>query len=146
MSWEKRDPVTDLVVLGDDEGQVRTAGGLLASTKQDSMYPSRLNYELVQKDGSSRWLAGSASIGRQLSPSDVGRFIKAKFVGWGKSANGRFKEIEVMIWQGEPTDEMKDWPRWAEVNDSGQQDDEPPLDETQAAVYADDEDDSDLPF
>ena len=114
--WKKRDPVSNLVVLGDDEGQAKKAAGLLASLKQDSQYPSRSNYELVQKDGTSVWLAGSASIGRQVFPADVGKFVKATFKGWGNSANGKFKDIEVLIYDGEPTAEMKKWPRWAEVN------------------------------
>jgi len=115
MGWNKREPVSNLVVLGDDEGQTEKVAGLLMSTKQDNMYPARMNYELVQKSGESIWLAGSASIGRQLGPTDVGKFVKCRFTGWGKSKNGKFKEIEVIVWDGEVTADMKAWPRWAEV-------------------------------
>ena len=116
MVWGKRESVSDLVVLGDDEGNIRRVAGLLAAVTQDRTYPSRMNYELVQKNGDSINLAGSASLGRQIGPADVGKFLKAEFVGWGKSANGKFKEITVHVWDDEPTAEMKQWPRWAELN------------------------------
>jgi hypothetical protein len=78
------------------------------------MYPARQNYELVQKNGDSIHLAGSASLSRQIGVTDVGHFIKCEFKGWGKAANGKFKVIEVQIWNDEPTPEMKAWPRWRE--------------------------------
>lgn len=150
MGWQKREPVSNLVVLGDDDGQVKKVGGLLASLKQDTMYPARNNYELIQKDGSSLWLAGSASIGRQLGPQDVGKFVKAEFVKWGSSKNGKFKEIDVVIWDGEPTEDMKKWPRYKEItalarhaNGNGKPEEPPPL--TDADAPQDDEDDG-LPF
>ena len=141
MTWEKRDPISNLVILGDDEGQVQKVGGLLASIRQDNQYPSRHNYELVKQNGESVWLAGSASLSRQIFPADVGKFIKCMFLGWGKSANGKFKQIEVRIYSGEPTAEMKAWPRYGEVP-RGVADDAPPPDTSQA----NEEDDDDLPF
>ena len=144
MTWTKRDPVSNLVVLGDDEGQARKASGLLASVKQDTMYPSRSNYELVQKNGESIWLAGSASIGRQLGPTDVGKFIKTEFKGWGKAAAGKFKDIEVLIFEGEPTAEMKAWPRWKELHQNGAQPTPPPHRDEDFTDGPDDGDD--LPF
>jgi hypothetical protein len=151
MGWTKREPVSNLVVLGDDDGQVKKVGGLLASLKQDTMYPARNNYELVQKDGSSLWLAGSASIGRQVGPTDVGKFLKCEFMGWGSSKNGKFKEIDVVIWDGEPTDDMKKWPRWKEVaakaaNGNGASKGEQPPAHTDADHEEDEGDDGDLPF
>ncbi|MGH7498806.1 MAG: hypothetical protein ACREL3_08150 [Gemmatimonadales bacterium] len=107
--------MSNLVILGDGEGNTRRVGGLLAAITHDSAYPDRMNYELVQKSGDSLFLAGSASLGRQIGPGDVGKFLKAEFVGWGKSGNGRFKEIAVHIWDGEPLPEMKAWPRYAEL-------------------------------
>jgi hypothetical protein len=114
MSWGKREPTTNLVILGDDEGCVRKAGGLLVRMIQDQQYPQRQNYELVKKDGESIMLAGSASLSRQIFPGDVGKFLKVEFLGWGKSANGKFKQIEVNIWEGPPTEEMQKWPRYGE--------------------------------
>ena len=102
MTWNKREPTGDLVVLGNDEAQVEKIAGLLASTRQDSRYPSRLNYELVQKDGNSLWLAGSASLGGQIAPGDIGAFIACRFLGWGTSRNGKFKEIDVRVWTDDP--------------------------------------------
>jgi hypothetical protein len=115
MGWTKREPVGNLVVLGDDEGQVEKVGGLLAALTQDTMYPGRNNYELVQRNGESVTLAGCASLSRQIGLTDIGHFIKCQFKGWGKSANGKFKDIEVLIWNDEPTAEMRAWPRYAEV-------------------------------
>ena len=115
--WKKQEPISDLIVLGDnaEADNVKECGGLLASTRQDSQYPDRLNYELVQKDGSSKWLAGSASIMRQLGPAHIGAFVKCQFVGWGRSPRGEFKEIAVHIWEGELTELMLGWPRLDEV-------------------------------
>jgi hypothetical protein len=87
-------------------------------------------------------LAGSASLSRQIFPADVGKFVKCSFQGWGKSANGKFKQIEVQIYSGEPTAEMKAWPRYGEVKPAVV-DDAPPVDPTQAE---EEEDSDDLPF
>jgi hypothetical protein len=118
MSWTKRESVSsNLVTLGDDEGHVKTVGGLLVAVRQDPN-PKYKNpvYELVQKSGESVLLAGSASLSRQIFESDVGKFLKAEFIKWGQSPNGKFKEIEVNIWDGEPNDAMKAWPRFAEFH------------------------------
>lgn len=139
MGWNKREPVSNLVILGDDEGNVKKVGGLLAAVTQDSMYPNRHNYELVQKNGDSINLAGSASLSRQIAPGDVGKFLKAEFIGWGKSANGKFKQIVVYLWDGEPNEEMRKWPRFAEFHGNGKGE------EADFPNPADDPD-SDLPF
>jgi hypothetical protein len=68
----------------------------------------------------------------------VGKFLKAEFMGWGNSRNGKFKEIDVLVWEDEPTEEMKNWPRWAEIQRDGSPIDEPPT--------PDDPDDDSLPF
>jgi len=114
MTWNKREPVSNLVVLGDDEGNVAKAAGLLVAVTQDTMYPNRSNYELVQQNGDSLLLAGSASLGRQIGPHDVGKFVKCRFLGWGKAAAGKFKQIEVLIWEGDVSDAMRKWPRFGE--------------------------------
>lgn len=118
MGWTKQESVaSNLVTLGDDDGHVKKVGGLLAAIKQDPnpKYKNPL-YELVQKDGSSVLLAGSASLSRQIHDDHVGKFLKAEFTGWGTSPNGKFKAIDVYVWTDEPTAEMKKWPRWAELN------------------------------
>lgn len=115
MSWEKREPVSNLVVLGDGEGNVKRVGGLLFSVVADGKYPDRNNYRLVQQDGTVLTLAGSASLNNQIHAADVGRFVKCEFMGWGKSANGRFKDINVLVWTGEPNDAMKAWPKYDEA-------------------------------
>ena len=114
MGWSKREVSANLVILGDAEGNVKSVGGLLAGISPDPRYPDNRRYELVQKDGSSKSLAGSASINSQLGVGDVGKFVKLAFTGWGHSANGRFKEISVEVFEGEATDDMKKWPRWSE--------------------------------
>lgn len=114
MTWAKREAVTNLVVLGDGEDHKRRVGGLLIGVPHDRMYPEKVNYELVQKDGEVIILSGSASLGRQINEHDVGKFVKCEFTGWGKSANGKFKVIDVNVWEGEPTEDMKKWPRYAE--------------------------------
>jgi hypothetical protein len=160
MGWQKRESVSsNLVTLGDDEGHVGKVGGLLASVRQDPN-PKYKNpvYELVQKDGSSVLLAGSASLSRQIFETDVGKFLRAEFVKWGQSPNGKFKEISVNIWEGEPNDAMKAWPRFKEFQ--GRINGPTPTVQKQAEKVRDDfddfaspppqlaqgDDDSDLPF
>lgn len=150
MGWTKREPVSNLVILGDDEGCTQKVGGLLVKITQDTMYPNRSNYELVQKDGESVHLAGSASLSRQIGPTDVGKFMRCTFKGWGKSANGKFKDIEVQIFEGEVTDDMKKWPRWRE-SQPAPLDGAAPKAAAKAGKFDDfpeavDEEDDDLPF
>lgn len=155
MTWTKREPVTNLVVLGDDEGNIAKIGGLLVATPIDRMYEKKLNYEILKKSGEVVTLSGSASLSRQLNDRDIGKFVRCEFKGWGKSPNGKFKDIEVMIWEGEPTDDMKrDWPRYAEFakqNGNGKKADTPKakadddFDDDEAVKKLADEDD-DLPF
>ena len=141
MTWTKREAVSNLAILGEDEGNRKVVGGLLAAIVPDHSYPDKSNYEIVQKSGESLLLSGSASLERQIRTTDVGKFIKATFKGWGKSAKGRFKEIEVLIWEGEPDAVMREWPRFDEFHG-------PKASEKQvAAVVASvDEEAADLPF
>lgn len=114
MGWAKREAVTNLVMLGDEEGHKKTVGGLLIGCPKDRMYPDKTNYEIVKQDGEVIVLSGSASLNRQINDQDVGKFIKCEFKGWGRSANGKFKEIEVLVWEGEVDAKMKSWPRYSE--------------------------------
>lgn len=143
MGWQKREVSGNLVVLGDAEGHVKSAGGLLASVTRDQRYPDNRRYELVQKDGTSKSIAGSASINSQIGVDDVGKFVKLAFEGWGDSPNGKFKKIDVQVWTDEPTDEMKKWPRWAELHANGGVKAQAPLNQKPEAL---DEEDDDLPF
>ena len=151
MGWNKREPASNLVILGDDEGNVASVSGLLVAVTQDTMYPNRMNYELVQRSGDSLHLAGSASLGRQIGPHDVGKFVKCAFAGWGKSANGKFKQIEVNVWEGDPTEAMKSWPRYGEPHKPAAHA-TPAAKHPKAEPFADipvalaDEEDSSLPF
>lgn len=154
MAWTKRDIPSDLVILGSEEGQVKKAGGLLTGLVQNTTYPEKTDYAFVKQNGDTFVLSGSASLHRQLSPNDVGRFVKVEFVGWGKAANGKFKQIEVSVYEGEPTDDMKKWPRYQELN-SGNGAKKPQAPATRpGAVTATDDDfggsgsteDDDLPF
>lgn len=114
MTWSKREAVTNLVILGDGPDNKKKVGGLLIATPFDRMYPDKMNYTIVQKDGEEIVLSGSASLGRQLSESDIGKFVKCEFNGWGKSANGKYKVIDVNVWEGDVTEDMKKWPRYGE--------------------------------
>jgi hypothetical protein len=113
MTWAKREAVTDMVFLGDELGNKKKIGGLLIGTPIDRTY-GKSNYVLVLQNGDEVTLCGSASLNRQIAETDVGKFIKCEFKGWGKSPNGKFKDIEVNVWEGEPTADMKNWPRFSE--------------------------------
>lgn len=116
MGWDKREAVSNLVILGDEEGHKKKVGGLLIGMPHDKTYPDKVNYEIVQRDGETITLSGSASLSRQINDGDLGKFIKCEFEGWGRSGNGKFKIIAVNVWEGEPTDDMKAWPGYAEIN------------------------------
>lgn len=148
MTWTKREAVTNLAVLGDEEGNKKKVGGLLIGCPRDRMYPDKTNYELVQKDGEVLVLSGSASLRNQLGESDVGKFVKCEFTGWGKSPNGKYKVIEVFVYDGEPNEDMKKWPRFGEFGSGAK-----PKAAVKATVPADEDefpgamqDDDDLPF
>jgi hypothetical protein len=145
MGWTKREVDKDLVILGDGEGNVTRVSGLLASVTPDQRYPDNKRFALVQKDGSVKSVAGSAAINGQLYPSDVGKFVKLTFDGWGHSGNGKFKKINVEVYEGEATPEMQAWPRfkelqWKAAAAAGSKDEPPPPDPSSAP------DESDLPF
>src|SRR5665647_341083 len=114
MAWEKKEVAQNMIYLGDEEDQKRKCSGLLVAVPVDALFPPKRNYVLVQRNGEELTLSGSASLGRQLTEHDIGKFIQAEFTGWGKSANGKFRVIEVNVWQGEPTPAMKAWPRFGE--------------------------------
>jgi hypothetical protein len=143
MGWQKREVNANLVIIGDGEGNVKSAAGLLAGVTKDPRYPDNRRYELVQKDGTSKSLAGSASINSQLGIDDVGKFVKLTFDGWGASGNGKFKKVDVQVYEGEVTPEMKAWPRYAELHGNGAPKAQESLDERPASL---DEEDDDLPF
>ena len=154
MTWAKREPVTNLVVLGDEEGNKKKVGGLLIGCPRDRMYPDKTNYELVQQDGEVQVLSGSASLRNQLGEADVGKFVKCEFTGWGKSANGKYKAIDVYVFDGEPTDVMKKWPRYAEFQNgakkpaaaSASKPQSQPSDDFEEFPGALQDEDDDLPF
>ena len=142
MGWQKREVDTDLVILGDGERNAKSVAGLLAAVTRDPRYPDNRRYELVQKDGTSKSVAGSASINSQLGVDDVGKFVKLAFTGWGASGNGRFKQIDVQVFEGEVTPEMKAWPRYAELHSNGAK----KAESLETFPEALDDNDSDLPF
>jgi hypothetical protein len=145
MGWAKRESVNeDLVILGDAPKNKKKAFGLLASVKPDRTYKDNFNYELVQKDGTSVILAGSASINRMIAEEDIGKFVRAEFTGWGSSPNGKFKQIDVQVWEGEVTPEMRAWPRWAEFNNGAKKGTAPSSESDDFATALDEDDD--LPF
>lgn len=113
--WQKREAVTtNLVVMGDGEGQAKKVGGLLIGTPMDKQYPDKMNYTIVRQNGEEITLGGNATLGRQITAADVGKFIKCEFIKWERGGNGKYKVIEVFVYNGEPTPQMKAWPRWEE--------------------------------
>lgn len=141
MSWSKREAVSNLVILGDGEDQKKKVGGLLIGMPHDRTYPDKVNYEIIQRDGETILLSGSASLSRQINDGDLGKFVKCEFTGWGKSGNGKFKIIDVNVWEGEPTADMRLWPGYAEIHAPKQQ----PVAAGRPSVVPPDDDD-DLPF
>lgn len=115
MSWGKREVVDNFVTLGDGEADVSKTGGILTRFVENNHFAQpKTDYEFVGKDGALAVLSGSASLARQIHAEDLGKFFKAEFEGWGSSGKGKFKKIAVYIWNGEPNEAMKAWPKFSE--------------------------------
>ena len=148
MGFTKREIQDNLVILGDDDGNVQKAGGILTRLILNTQFEkAKTDYEYVDKNGDLKVIGGSATLARQISPNDVGKFFKMEFEGWGKSANGKFKKIAVYFWDGEPNVQMQSWPRFFEFYGKSA-----PAPNTPAAQKFEDmpkqleDDDDDLPF
>lgn len=133
MGWVKREPIVDLLILDDGEGHATKVGGLLIGIPHDRGY-DKDNYEIVTKSGDVVILSGSASLQRQITAEDIGKFLTIEFTGWGKSPNGKFKSYEVNIWDGPLTDSMKRWPKPASPDATGNG--KPPVQATKPRVTA----------
>lgn len=154
MGFVKREVADNFVTIGDGDGDVAKAGGILTRFVPNNHFATpKTDYEFVNKQGELAILSGSASLMRQIHAEDLGKFFKVEFEGWGKSAKGAFKKIAVYLWDGEPTDEMRQWPRFSEY--FGKQPKAQPalatatkirdeFDKMPAALEKDDDDD--LPF
>lgn len=116
--WQKRESASNLVVLGDDKEQTRRTGGLLLAIEPDRRYPEKDNYRIITQKGEEILISGSANLARQISKGDLGKFVKLEFSGWERSPNGKYKVIDVSVFDGELSDVMKKWPRLAEVQAS----------------------------
>jgi hypothetical protein len=115
MGFTKREVLDNLVILGNDEGNVQKAGGIMTRLVLNTQFDKpKTDYEFVDKNGELKVIGGGATLARQIGPDDVGKFFKMEFEGWGRSANGKFKKIAVYIWDGEPSETMKAWPRFQE--------------------------------
>jgi hypothetical protein len=112
MGFVKREVAENFVSLGEGEGDVRQVGGILTRFVENKHFDKpKTDYEFIDKNGELQVLSGSASLARQIHSEDLGKFFKATFEGWGKSANGKFKQIAVFIWEGELNPAMKAWPK-----------------------------------
>lgn len=145
MGWTEREAGA-VVVLGDGEGQVRRVAGLLASVKQDPRYPDNRRFELVQKDGTSKYLAGFTALNSQLGQADVGHFVKIEFVGWEGQGGNRWKKPKVEVYEGEPTAEMRSYPRWRELNEAPKRQNVPVPNDEDVPPEELEQPDDDLPF
>lgn len=108
MTWKKRETSGEITKLGDAEGHVKKAGGRLVAIR-DGKYDNRL-FVLEQEDASVLTVAGNTMMEEQIQNSDIGKFVKMEFDGWGESKSGnRYKEIYVYFWDGELSERMKAW-------------------------------------
>ncbi len=137
--WKTRDN-PDAVGIGEKDGQRRKVGGLLVEIRTDVGENHSTVYDLVQKDGETLQVWGSTTIDGKLNPSDIGKFVKMKYLGMAKGKSGRdYKDIQVDVWEADLTDDMLAWPRINEFIQAV------PEDETSPDAPEEEEDD-DLPF
>jgi hypothetical protein len=144
----KREVAENFVALGDGEGEVKKVGGILVRFVENNHFDKpKTDYEYLDKNGNMQLLSGSASLARQINGGDLGKFFKAEFIGWGKSARGKFKNIAVYIWDGEPTDDMRKWPKFEDYyKGTGAAPAKRFEDKPAAIVKGEEQDDDDLPF
>ena len=143
MSWEKQE-TPEAIGIGDGKDQKPKAGGLLAEVREvEGDNGPFMVYDFVQRDGTTQAVYGSSAIDRELkSGVHVGRFIKLVFKERVAGKKGReFKDIDVEIWKGDPTDDMRAWPRFEELQPKPVA--APSIDEFPGALDASDDD---LPF
>jgi len=121
MTWTEL-AASDAVGIGEKENQRTKAGGLLVRVEYDQG-PKKNSaiYELVQSDGTSLRVWGSAAIDRKLSVINIGKFIRLEFKKMSKNKDGTdFKAIKVEVFEGDLTDKMKEWPRVEEFYTANQ--------------------------
>jgi hypothetical protein len=120
VTWKTRElPVDNLVVLGEDKGNVRQTGGLLVGRKPSRIYPNKTNLLVVKEDGTEFEVAGSSTLELQISDADIGLFMKLTYLGKERAGNNTYKKIEVQFFEPEPgqplPDRLRNWPRYAET-------------------------------
>lgn len=147
MGFTKREVAENFVSIGDGEGDVKKAGGILIGFVQNTHFATpKTDYQYINQRGEIATLSGSASLSRQIHAEDVGKFFKAEFEGWGKSNKGQFKKIAVYIWDGEPDETMRNWPRFAEYYNKRTAAEAPKQNFEEKPAALEDDDDDDLPF
>lgn len=115
MGFVKREVAENFISLGDGEGDAQQVGGILTRFVPNSHFSKpKTDYEFIDKAGATQLLSGSASLSRKIHAEDIGKFFKATFLGWKNSANGKYKDIDIAVWDGEPTEVMKAWPKFAQ--------------------------------
>lgn len=128
---------TDAVSLGGDEGQKKSAGGLLVEIHSDVGANHSMVYDFVQEDGEILRVWGATTIDGKLTSIHIGKFVVLKFKGMETGKSGRnYKDIEVGVWDDddELSDRLKKWPRAMEFYGNGE------------AAAVEEESDEDLPF
>ena len=117
MALKPRYPKRDTVTLGDDQakGERPYVYGLLADIRDHEKFSDKKVYEIVEEDGTNTLVSGCGALDAQLGPECVGAFVELTFTGWGANDRGKFRSVKVQ-WDTEPTEAMKRWPRWKEIN------------------------------
>ena len=95
--WIERRGSGAILVMGDEPGQLQEVEGVLRARRPSERYQGQYLYEIEKADGEHVTVAGTGAINARLIEHDVGKLVKLSFQGWGKSANGNFKDIRVLV-------------------------------------------------
>ncbi len=126
MALKPRYPKRDTVTIGDDQekGERPYVYGLLADIRGHEKFADKKVYEIVEEDGTSALVSGCGALDAQIGPDCIGAFVELTFTSWGANDRGKFRSIKVQ-WDNEPTEDMKRWPRYDEVQAKRELDDIP---------------------
>lgn len=99
MAFEARTFDTPIVVLGDGPGEREEATGKLLSIDPSPRFPDKNRvYTLQLADGTSIVVAGCTTINNAVTPRDIGRTIRLRFIRWETNKSGTpYKNVHVAV-------------------------------------------------
>lgn len=98
MAWQRLQGNGGILVLGDQDGQIREVEGTLVARRKSELYDGNFLYDLATSTGETLTIAGTAGLNAKLADNKIGFRVRLQFLGWGTTKRGaKFKNIDVAI-------------------------------------------------